>query len=336
MKKYGAILFALLLLCLGGFLFRPKAQRQGQPAQVAKTPRSPLGPSPQTNTESKAEIHTVSQKNWEETWRRLDETPMDLYGIVLDEKDQPIADAIVRISWNPLKGDTNEVMLKSDSNGRFAFTGRKGRYVNVDVKKEGYDVVLGDRSRLPFNFAAIPGQQGYRSNPNRPEVFRLRKQGKGAPLVRGYSIINLPPDGSTIVDLNTGQVSPTGDLEFALKRSRNELPFAWEAQARIETGGFVKAEGQFPFTAPESGYQQELRWSFPLNEQGRQPRTDFEETYYIAFGSPRKYGRLRFWAKADTRVLIVEAFVNPMGDRNLEPAAMENVGAPPTRRESPR
>lgn len=262
--------------------------------------------------------------------RKAYETPMDMYGIVLDEHDHPVEGATAKFSWNPIHGDTLTATATTDASGHFSFTGRKGISLGVDVSKPGYYQMRNeDASRRNFDFYAPPGKVRYTSDPSHPTIFRLKKAGEGAPLVRHYVDVNLPADGSTIIDLNTGQVSPNGDLEFTLKRSRGELPFTWEAQARVMNGGFAKAEGQFLFTAPESGYQEQLTWSFPLNEQGRQPRTDFEETYYIAFGSLRKYGRIRFWVKADTRVLIVETFVNPTGDRNLEPVPKRNVGTTP-------
>jgi hypothetical protein len=264
------------------------------------------------------EIPTAQQRKWQETLRELDNTPMNLFGIVLDEQDRPIPDANVEVSWNPLQGDTVRVQLKSGADGKFAFTGHKGRYVTVNVSKEGYYVVLGESSRLPFNFAALPGQKAYKSDPNQPEVFRLRKKGTIATLVHHHLDLDIPPDGKVRVDIMSGRVAPEGEFEFALEKSQKRPPFAWQARFKIAGGGFVKAEGQFPFEAPADDYQEQLERSFPLNEQGGQMRIDFEETYFVAFGNPRKYARMKIWPKADSEVLILDWFVNPMGERNLE------------------
>ena len=333
MKKYTlcAVVILAVLIVAWGLL---RGSRMAEPSQAALIPEKPstaltAPPTEQRRAQAPAwvplepgrEIPSKQQLEWKKMMRQLDQTPMDLFGIVLDEKDQPVLGAIVRISWNPLEGDTIEVMLKSDDDGRFAFTGRKGRYVSVDIKKEGYDAILSGRASLPFNFAAPPGEKGYRSNPDQPEVFRLRKKGHGVALVRKYLDIDLPASGSVKVDINTGRISSNGFLEFKINRSRIQSPFAWDANAKIQGGGFIKAEGQFPFEAPEEGYQEELTWSFPLNDQGRQRNIAFDEAYFVAFGSPRKYARIRLSPRADSWVLIMEAFINPDGGRNLEPVS---------------
>jgi hypothetical protein len=333
MKKYtlGALV-VLAVLVLGRWLLHGSKIRM--PPQVAPASEKPSKPAAVPASEKPApqstpvaphapgqEIPNAQQIKWQEMMRQLDQTPMDLFGIVIDEKSQPVPGATVRISWNPLQGDTEVVLLTTGLDGKFAFTGRKGRYVNVDVSKEGYDVVLGGRAQLPFNFAAPPGEKGYRSNPNQPEVFRLRKKGGNPALVYKDLTFVLPVNGTLKIPLPGGTTAGSGELEFNLTKSNKQRPFAWTAKAKIQGGGFIKAEGQFPFEAPEEGYQEELTWSFPLNEQGRQRHTDFEETYFVAFGSPRKYGRIKLWPKADTEKLLVEYYFDPNGGRNLEPVS---------------
>lgn len=329
------VLCALVILgvaALVWWLLHGRGIEASPAATVVKKPPETVAAPPSSDTPNAQAVSAVSptpsgevpskqQLEWQEMMRRLDQTPMDLFGIVLDEKDQPVPGATVRVSWNPLQGDTEVVLLTTGMDGKFSFTGRKGRYVNVDVSKDGYDIVRGGRGQLPFNFAAPPGEKGYRSNPNQPEIFRLRKKGGNPALVHKDLKFILPTNGTLKIPLPEGPAAGNGELEFILTKSRKQSPFAWTAKAKIQGGGFIKAEGQFPFEAPEEGYQEELTWSFPLNEQGRQRHIDFEETYFVAFGSPRKYGRIKLWPKADTEKLLVEYYFDPSGGRNLEPAS---------------
>lgn len=335
MKKHTlTALVVLAVLVFGWWLFReskikappqvtPASEKSAGPAAVP--PSENEKPIPQSTsvapTVPAREIPNAQQLKWQEMMRQLDQTPMDLFGIVIDEHDQPVPGTTVRISWNPLRGDTQVVHLTTGLDGKFAFTGRKGRYVNVDVSKDGYDAVLGGRAQLPFNFAAPPGEKGYRSNLNQPEIFRLRKKGGNPALVHKDLRFVLPINGTLKIPLLGGTAAGTGELEFTVEKSRKQSPFAWTAKAKIQGGGFIKAEGQFPFEAPEEGYQEERTWSFPLNEQGKQRHIDFEETYFVAFGSPRKYGRIKLWPKADTEKLLMEYYFDPNGGRNLEPAS---------------
>lgn len=242
-KAIGAIAVILLLVLFAWWLVRPKATPRDQVSSASQkglqqASKATDGPPSATLRKGEKEQPTDFQRTWEETMRKAYATPMDMYGLVLDEHDQPIEGATAKFSWNPIHGDTLTATATSDAGGHFSFTGRRGISLGVDVSKPGYYQMRNeDASRRNFDFYAPPGKAHYTSDPNHPTIFRLKKVGDGAPMVRRYIDINLPSDDSTIIDLNTGQVSPTGDLEFTMKRSRSELPFAWEAQARIMNGG---------------------------------------------------------------------------------------------------
>jgi len=85
----------------------------------------------------------------------------------------------------------------------------------------------------------------------------------------------------------------------------------------IPDGGFVGHNDEFPFEAPESGYQPAVEFAF---QQGQTEwRTDLKTNYYIKFGNPPKYGRIEL----DTSIMMAGArliyAINPDGSRYLEP-----------------
>ena len=104
----------------------------------------------------------------------------------------------------------------------------------------------------------------------------------------------------------------------AVKPDRLKLERAseWAFKMSIPDGGFIEQNDEFPFEAPEAGYQPTIDFHFKAGETNW---TDtIHKSYYIAFGQPRKYGRLdldtqMYWG---TRLTYA---INPTGSRNLEP-----------------
>ena len=80
--------------------------------------------------------------------------------------------------------------------------------------------------------------------------------------------------------------------------------------------GFIENEDEFPFEAPESGYQPVLQFEFQKEQPGW--TTGLQKDYYIKFGVPPRYGRLHL----DTSIAMQGARLtyafNPTGSRYLE------------------
>lgn len=256
-----------------------------------------------------------------EWWRKGYETPIDFYGLVLDQEDRPVAGAEVTFSWNPLDSDGENLVVKSDANGRVKFLGRKGLYLGVRVSKEGYYQIKTEGGSLQsFDFFVTKDRTpDHLSDPNDPAILRLMKKGEGVDLITSEFRNKLPPSGEAKIDLLNGRLSSNGQLELSIERLSKEWHFPWTAKATIKGGGFVKAEGQFMHEAPAEGYVEDIIWSFPLNEEGRQERFVIKENYYIKFGSPPRYGRIVIYLKSHNKHLLLESHVNPDGERNLEP-----------------
>lgn len=327
MKKslpYITICLLIALLLIIGFLFygveSSELDSQAQPER-------PLENVVDAHEESSSQSITPGPDTIEELvpgspewWRKGYETPMDFYGLVLDQEDRAVPAANIRISWNEGDGDNKVVTMSSNDAGRFSFLGRRGLNLRVDVEKEGYyQVFTNDGSKQNLDFFVPGGEPDNDGNPNNPTIFRLKKQGEGVDLITNEFRDKLPQSGKVNIDLLTGRPSSNGQLELSLERLSQERHFPWNAKIAIKGGGFVKAEGQFIHEAPEDGYNEELSWSFPLQEDGRAESYIIKEDYYVKFGSPVKYGRIMIYLKAHSSHLLLKSWVNPDGGRNLEP-----------------
>src|SRR5690242_12095939 len=96
----------------------------------------------------------------------------------------------------------------------------------------------------------------------------------------------------------------------------NREPKEWSFRISIPDGGFVQHNEEFPFEAPESGYQPTIEFRFKPGETNWTDR--FTGQYYIAFGQPRKYGRIVI-ATQIYRGFSLSYAINPDGSRDLEP-----------------
>ena len=85
----------------------------------------------------------------------------------------------------------------------------------------------------------------------------------------------------------------------------------------IPDGGFVEEKDEFPFEAPESGYQPVMEFNF---QQGQADWIEnLKKDYYIKFGNPPRYGRLHFDTSISKEGVRLTYAINPNGSRNLEP-----------------
>jgi hypothetical protein len=85
----------------------------------------------------------------------------------------------------------------------------------------------------------------------------------------------------------------------------------------IPNGGFIEDNDEFPFAAPEDGYQKTIE--FDLDKNQPDWKTSIHKDFYIKYGNPPQYGHLYL----DTSIMMEGArltyAINPTGSRNLEP-----------------
>lgn len=121
--------------------------------------------------------------------------PINFYGSVLDENNQPVSGATASFEWTDLsqKG-TSKATAISDANGFFSLTDQQGKRLFVDVAKDGY-YSSGNARGAAFEYAN-PGDGLFTPDAANPVVFHLRKKGEAAQLIHGLKLFGSRVDGS--------------------------------------------------------------------------------------------------------------------------------------------
>lgn len=253
--------------------------------------------------------------------------PINFYGKVVDENEQPVSRVSAYFKWTDLsiKG-TSEYQTFSDASGLFSMLGERGKRLSVTVSKEGYYSAR-DARLASFEYAN-PADGKFTPDPNHPVIFHLRKKGPGVDLltseygVKKYFGVSVPLDGTPVtVDLLQRKLSPDqGQLIISQKKPSYEnwkQATEWSFRMEIPGGGFVGYDDEFPFVAPESGFEPTVQFDFKLGQPDW--ATSIQTNYFVKFGSPPRYG----WLHLETQIMMEGArltyAINPDGSRYLEP-----------------
>jgi hypothetical protein len=351
MKTKTRPIYVIGFLLVGGFLvwlatLVPSGQQpdpfpvtlDGPSAQPAeRTPavpdwsvRQPAEAEAGNGTEGSQEINDRPEAPVGEYFRYLRAAyshPIEFYGKVVDQDENPVHGADVHFSWAkpPPHEYGNKAATQSGTDGRFELKNAVGRTLTVRVAKNGY--YFPDGQRIGFNYA--PEEENFKADPNNPVIFRLRKKGPGVAVITSqYGVnshlgISAPDDGTPVwVDFFERKIGSSGQLQVSKltpPRSPDGVPSVkeWRLTLSIPDGGFVEVvDDEFPFYPPETGYQPVLDFHYPTDRKDWVNRVNGQ--YYIAFGNPRRYGRIKF-ETAVTRGIRLEYVVNPDGSPYLEP-----------------
>ena len=315
----------------------PQAPFVGQPMADSPAPTAPnVAEITSTGRQSPGGPYEPSDPRWKEVrakdlvdhaweWRM----PINFYGRVVDENEQPVSGASVVAQWSDLskKGATNETCL-TDGQGFFSITGKTGRGITIRVSKDGY--YTPKRQQISFDYAAFWEADYHVPDPNNPVLFHIRKKNQGEALRNGEVRPTMPADGTPVrFDLlNGGKPSPDGQLEIAAITNTEKYPpriFNWRATILVPGGGLIEHNAEFPFEAPEDGYQPSVGFDMPTNAPDWKPL--IEKSYFIEFGSPPRYGRIQVQINGGSQKASVRYWVNPSGSRNLEANSNEQVSS---------
>jgi hypothetical protein len=341
-KKYGYI-SAILCVLLGIVLLSLWKRRTGDetphlldngsnpPEQSGKSggPSETVDPKPTMASQTSQETNrlpttfdyvTETLKDPVYDWKQ----PINFYGKVVDENEQPVEGAAAHFKWTDLSANgTSEYQTVSDAAGLFAMENQKGKRLSVTVSKAGY-YSAADARLASFEYAN-PYDGKFTPDPNRPVILHLRKKGD-TELLLTRNVRFIVPHGETPsgFDPVRCKMSPDGPMLFALSAiATNEFQATHlRLQIQIRGGGIQIAEGEFAFEAPEDGYQVTLEFGnaeVPLNQWPS------ELQCYFYFGEPRRYGRLQFSRSVlggrvgvDRSLLVLTCWINESSSRNLE------------------
>lgn len=236
-------------------------------------------------------------------------TPITFYGLVLDERDQPVSEAVAVYAC--VDGSfEGERKLQSDTEGRFTISDVRGKHLRVGVSHPKYYVP--GNYWFYYYYAGTGNSPIHVPNSGKPEIFRLRKKGEAAELVhqsdkilfdkgeeqRSFSLFDHTrrrdqPEYVIIRAVDNGRVNSRGKRVLDLELS-------------TPSGGLQLRTDPFQFIAPTEGYQSTLVTPpAGINPVG----------LFVRFNSGN-YGRFTI-AGAGSQY-DVESYLNPDNSPNLE------------------
>jgi hypothetical protein len=320
-KLYSTV---LILLLVGGFylLSRPlKKPLDSTPtakesplvsALIGLTPGSAVEPPPRTSDPEELQRwwQTMRQRDRQFEWKM----PIEFYGRVLDDRDQPVSGATVSTEWTDLsKEGSSERILLTDAAGLFSLTGITGKNLGVRVKKDGYKPYHANRSS--YEYAAYFEREWHVPDRNNPVIFRLRKNRKTEPLIKREVLVRVaigapgtfemdpknPDAAKVVIDLLT-------NAELRFKQ--------WSARISVPGGGLQATLEEFPFEAPESGYETSVFSDYDTPRPVGMVGIYQGGVFFVH--NPKGYGRVELKMVPGNSDIRVISFWNPSGSRNLE------------------
>lgn len=247
--------------------------------------------------------------------------PINFYGIVLDQFNQPVAGARVAMVWTTVDGN-DERNVESGSDGKFQLEGAKGKRLSVRVLKNGY--VRTASVIQSFEYAAFYDDEFYVPETGKPVVFRLHKLVDPEPMYK-YTVDKVVPlsSGPITVDVTTGRIG-MGNMHVAFATRATGAANTPACTIRVrgtEGTAFCATQDEFMFRAPDEGYSSELTFSSQSN-----PPEQVRARYYARIGNG-SYAAIELISdlRIDRRQsqggdvgMQMTIYYNPSGSKNLE------------------
>jgi hypothetical protein len=261
-------------------------------------------------------------------------TPIEFYGKVIDEKNQPVPEAEVEVEWvgtsQKYGGDgVGKMKVTSGSNGLFSVNGIEGKRLLVRVSKEGY-YRRKAWNNCAFEYGGFWLEEFIEPDRNNPVIFHLVKRPVAEPTLRVRQR-SLPksPKLQTRIDLlaKPAETAVGGDIVLQITRLPNpgyHNPFDWQLNIQGLRGAeIIMSEDEFMLRAPDEGYQKTIAKEYT------QVRGNSIETvkFYVRNKARRLYAAVSVEVtpyypdhatKEDGACFIVSATVNPNDSPNVE------------------
>jgi hypothetical protein len=280
---------------------------------IGLTPGSTVEPPPRTSDPEEL-------RRWWETMRQRDrrfewKMPIEFYGRVIDDQSQPVEGANIRFQWTDLSPHgTSEYTTLSDSEGLFQLSGATGKNLGVQVRKEGYKhYYLG--TQFAFEYAAYFEKSFHTPNRNSPVIFRLRRNRKTEPLIKREILLPVEIGAPSTFEMDPKNPDAP-KVVFELLTNAQIRDKQWSARISVPLGGLQATLEEFPFEAPESGYETSVFSDYntpkPVALGG-----SYEGGVFFVH-NPKGYGRVELKMVPGNSYTRVISFWNPSGSRNLE------------------
>jgi hypothetical protein len=279
---------------------------------IGLTPGSAVEPPPRTTDPEELQRwwQTMRQRDRQFEWKM----PIEFYGRVLDDREQPVSGATVSTGWTDLsKEGSSERTLMTDAVGLFSLTGVTGKRLGVRVKKDGYKPYHANRSS--YEYAAYFEPEWHVPERNNPVIFRLRKNRKTEPLIKREVL--LPVEIGAPATFAMDPKNPDAPkVVIELLTNAQIRDRQWSARISVPDGGLQATLEEFPFEAPESGYETSVFSDYhtpkPVGFHGGSQGGVF----FVR--NPKGYGRVELKMISGAIDIRVTSYWNPSGSRNLE------------------
>jgi hypothetical protein len=260
-------------------------------------------------------------------WRSQVQPPIEFYGLVVDENNQPVEGANAEMIWSTFQPEASFKTNKlTRADGLFSLQDVSGGQLEVNISKPGcYSLKKGNENF--FNYITLPGYVPFHPDRAQPVVFHLKRKGGGVELITSrqnrepWFPVSLPRDGRPVqVDLVARKIATNGTLELSQVKPELEKvrgATEWSFELAIPDGGLIEQNDELPFLAPEEGYAPEAVYRFKKTETNWS--SEIKKSYYIRFGNPVRYGWLTVETSISTGGVYLTYAINPNGERNLEP-----------------
>ncbi|MCE9518199.1 MAG: carboxypeptidase-like regulatory domain-containing protein [Verrucomicrobia bacterium] len=265
-------------------------------------------------------------------WSRPDpiqalmQTPIEFYGIVLDQNGNPVPAARIEVSVFDNMTKASLRNTTSDAAGKFKIQ-TKGAGLRIEITKSDYYYVDPGGELKPsiqsFDFGADLGRGINKSDSFSPIIFHLRKAGNPIPLERLRAQPKVPRDGSLI----SVSLSKRDKINLQIRCRTTEdntqppnAPYDWRCEVSIDGGGIQEAKDEFGFLAPEDGYTSSAIIDMPKTLDSKKWNSRANRHYWLRFPD-NTLGKVDLMMIAGgDHFAVVNGFRNPSpNDRNLEP-----------------
>jgi len=248
--------------------------------------------------------------------------PIEFYGMVLDQHDNPVMGAEIQLSSSSMSGILNQ-SIYSREDGAFSLTGLKGKFLSVNVfRLEGYTGVRSTGYR-DYNYA-IPGEFNFHvPNPNSPVIFRIWKYENPEPIQRKTIYSNVKTDGTVgWFDLTSGRAGIGGLGVSVVDHIPGNTKSSYVTYKVVSGEGcsIIETSDDPMYTAPDKGFKNEIIHEAHWTE-GESSQTEYGKFRFYFRNADGSHAaviaEIRFASddKVDVTLLIS---LNPSGSRNLE------------------
>lgn len=334
MNRRRSIIAAVLVLTLALIVFRlmREIKTPGVPLSIIATPTPIVNatPTPASTTPEPDYAKLKPKKElMRETLNLLNHKDIEFYGKVVDQNRVPVAGAEVngQVIYNSgVASGVSKPKTVTDANGLFSFKGMKGRTLDFNIVKAGYEFMPeGDA----FDYTElVPEERRHHPDPRNPVLLKMWKLQGPEPLifVDGKSFYFKQGEPEVRVDLMTGKrVESGGDLSVTMTHevwppNSEWRHYRWRVAVKAVDGGLIETSQRVMNLAPEDGYRAELIFG---EDATQQPWVGDATVSLYVKSRGNLFSRVRLelhpQPSQPTSSINIRSWLNPKpGSRNLE------------------